>query len=554
MDGAPPTSVAPTHASAEDAPRLVTSQAPLPPWPVARKQSPAPLPRDVPAAAVAVAGAVAARRLLGQDLRNSVVYVGVVEAALPPAAQDGWRWRVRFGDGSAQVVAWPELHAWLMNDDDGDDAAAGDSCQAAQAPAAAPAPPPVAAPPPAAPAEQGAAGGSHKQYKGVSADLGDPSLFRTETRVGGQRVTHNGFATAAEAAHVYDEGRRRRGLRVVNFPREGTNEVQAVPYETDLFTLQRLEPGVDHVRPPRAPRADATTAEAAPKVLLRSCAATAVDTPVAAPPAPAAAAPSPPPEDADPLVGCRVRLPFGKSRGVKTTIYAGTVAAQRGRGTRYVVKLDTGGKCAITKADALKFSAAQAAAGGDAAGAAAGSHSLPQVKGACMQRGEQASKRSRQGGAAAAAPPPRKRKRPAEPPASDSDDAAAAVPSEPGEQPPSAAGAHPAACAAPAGAPAAAVASPATRAAPALSDGADAMAAFLRGITPPLQDLAAILGELPATGFTIAHVALLTLHRMGKPVFEQLRDDTCKALKITRPADQLAFTAALTTLQQQRAT
>ena len=48
------------------------------------------------------------------------------------------------------------------------------------------------------------------------------------------------FAAAEEAARAYDDAIRKAGRRVVNFPRPGTNEVQAVKGEEDKTTLKRL--------------------------------------------------------------------------------------------------------------------------------------------------------------------------------------------------------------------------------------------------------------------------------------------------------------------------
>ena len=128
-------------------------------------------------------------------------------------------------------------------------------------------------------------------------------------------------------------------------------------------------------------------------------------------------------------------------------------------------------------------------------------------------------------------PPPRKRKRLARSAASD--DNAAAGPSE-----------EPSAGAAIVSAPfGAAPLPPAAAAAAAAADAA----AFLCSIKPSLQDLDAIVQELHATGLSMAHLNAVAKHN-GAPAFALMRDDLFKALKITRFADQLSFTVALSAL------
>ena len=247
---------------------------------------------------------------------------GVIEAALPPALQDGWRWRVRFEDGTTEVVAWPTLQLWLVCDDDG---------EAVQSPAAQPGVPPPRL------AHAGGAGTeqkTRKRYKGVSRGQGS-SCFRTVHYLGGNRIERGPFATAEEAARSYDDDCRRIGLRVVNFPRAGTNEVQAVPYETELVTLQRVESGVDRTRhrAPPQPSARSKSREALPVALRSTRPPRAGNTPVAPPPPHAAAAESAPPsDDIDPLVGRLVSLPYRSTRNVTGSVckyYDGVVVAKR---------------------------------------------------------------------------------------------------------------------------------------------------------------------------------------------------------------------------------
>ena len=251
-------------------------------------------------------------------LREGSVAALVTMQAHQENAPQRLLFRVSFEDGEEVLWEWRELHPWVRRDDS-DIPQQLDTQPAAAAPAPVPSPAPsvpVSAPPTAAAAAVDSGGAPRKQYKGVSADLGDPTLFRTETRQGTVRTTCAGIATAEEAAHVYDNGRREQGKRVVNFPRDGTNEVQAVPYETDVETLRRVEPDVEHCRAQYAPRFKIAKPA---KMELRSRASAAVATPAAAPPpaaaAAAAAAPSLP-APVDSLIGRRVRC-----RSMRTVAY-----------------------------------------------------------------------------------------------------------------------------------------------------------------------------------------------------------------------------------------
>ena len=600
---------------------------------------------------------------------SSAVTIGVIDAALPPSGAHDWRFRVRFRDYPPETVSWPKLHSCLVKDDSDSDSDGQPAAQpAAPTPTAAPAPvlsAPMAAPAPAAPVPAPAAvddaeddeQAAGPMYRGVSAALDDPTLFRIETRDGGKRVTVTGFATAEEAARAYDDGRRRRGLRVVNFPRPGTNEVQAVPGEQDLITLRRVEPDAGHCRVPsrRAPR----SAAEAPPMALRSRAPAAVGTPAAAAPAAATAAASPLASPADPLIGQRVRVPFRS--GSTTKMKYGAVMAKRAGGAGYIVRLDDGDECTIDKAAVHKYNvsstvAADTAAGsparrqrgaraemgrgngGAGAGGGAGGAAVPYrgvwkslgcfraalcisrndrtmlgdfptieaaaravdvaarkagalhllnfpqttaeraavaewVKrppvAAALARREPAAKPAapkRSGEAArtaAGAAPKRKRVSAPTPSESDGEDAAA-----PPEQSPERSGTPvpdgeddraPAPAAAPAAAPIATPApapsgapAPAPPAAAAEPAGVEAVAAFLRGISRPLQDIDVILAALRATSLTMAGLSLLPQHAASKGVFKQLREDVFETLRVTRFDDQLKLTAALATLAPPR--
>jgi hypothetical protein len=110
--------------------------------------------------------------------------------------------------------------------------------------------------------------------------------------------------------------------------------------------------------------------------------------------------------------------------------------------------------------------------------------------------------------------------------------------------PPAAAPAVPPAAAAPAATPAP---PPAPPAAAAQTD-SDAIAAFLRDISPPLQNLPAILAAVPATGFTLEHLAVLARMEPNERRFQLLYQSTLAGLSIESPADKFSFTAALSSL------
>ena len=373
---------------------------PRPPQPQHRQQAAAAsdssmelVLRPMPSRAASLVGRRVAmwRRWHDYPGGRCTVFKGVIEAALPPARQDGWRWRVRLEDGTAEEAAWPELQSWLVHDEDNDG-------QAVQSPA----PQPAAPAPPSAPAGgAGAAQRAGKQYKGVKPE---GRLFRVVALTGGKRVSLGGFATAEAAAHAYDDGRRRCGQRVVNFPRAGTNELQAVRHERDLATLQRVEPGVDHTRcgvPPQRsppqhaprvePRSKAEAREASaqcpwPMALRSSRAPSAVDTL----PHVAAAQDAPPGEDDDSLVGRRVSLPYRETcSSSKAKYYEGVVVAKRAGA--YDVRLKDGYmQRGVSIKMVLKHSVTSAAEADDAAGAAAGSHA-PRQRGSRATAGNSSS-------------------------------------------------------------------------------------------------------------------------------------------------------------------
>lgn len=65
-------------------------------------------------------------------------------------------------------------------------------------------------------------------------------IFEAKLSAGGANTSLGYFATDLEAARAYDDAVRKAGRYVVNFPRPGTDEVQAVRDETERKTLKRL--------------------------------------------------------------------------------------------------------------------------------------------------------------------------------------------------------------------------------------------------------------------------------------------------------------------------
>jgi plasmid stabilization system protein ParE len=79
-------------------------------------------------------------------------------------------------------------------------------------------------------------------YKGVKVDAlaRTAAVFRAKIGInGGVHKFLGSFCTAEEAARAHDDAARKAGRRVVNFPRPGTDEVQAVKGERHDHTLAR---------------------------------------------------------------------------------------------------------------------------------------------------------------------------------------------------------------------------------------------------------------------------------------------------------------------------
>jgi hypothetical protein len=78
-------------------------------------------------------------------------------------------------------------------------------------------------------------------FKGVvfKATARPPAVFEAGCRIDCVQTNLGRFCTAEEAARAYDDALRKAGRRVVNFPRPGTDEVQAVRGEEERVTLLR---------------------------------------------------------------------------------------------------------------------------------------------------------------------------------------------------------------------------------------------------------------------------------------------------------------------------
>jgi hypothetical protein len=232
--------------------------------------------------------------LLGRRVRCVFDDTGPVEGVIVSVhrtAAYGTLWRVRYSDGEEEELLWCELRGALQpadeaaardatpvpsDDDDDDDAPPQFEAPAPQHRAAPRAPSAAAAPASDhSPQRQQSGGGGanvahtgaplpmpppDRQFKGVYSYGGS---FTTEYRTNGQRAHVGGFRTEEEAARAYDDEMRALGCRVVNFPRPGSGEVQAVRHEAHSVTLQRAQQRAPAAHTSRAAETMAAAAAAA---------------------------------------------------------------------------------------------------------------------------------------------------------------------------------------------------------------------------------------------------------------------------------------------------
>ena len=180
-------------------------------------------------------------------------------------------------------------------------------------------------------------------YKGVSivANARTAAVFKADLKDGGVTKFLGQFCTAEEAARAHDVAARKAGRRVVNFPRRGTGELQAVKGQEDKLTLAQhcaaqqaagvagaaggiASPGM--ASPPTKRRAAAPPPSepprkraTSPSIKTESPAAAAPEAPAAPPPPPyrrrppcrIGSAASPPPDDGPglPASGIKTETP-----------------------------------------------------------------------------------------------------------------------------------------------------------------------------------------------------------------------------------------------------
>jgi hypothetical protein len=244
-------------------------------------------------------------------------YDGVVDS-VRVTTKYGTLWRVYYAeDDDTEDLAWRELRDALQPP-------AQPAARADVTPAA-----PLLAEQEQAATPRGAAGA--RRYKGVCARQAIDQFQAFFHTAGG--VEDLGYFDSPEAAaRAYDDAVRAQGRRVVNFPRPGTDEVQAVPKLSDEQVLRRQK---------TAPSRSTPTGAEASLARARSSA-RAVDAGADAPaPAMRAAAAAAVRVDAPVLfAGCRVSVPFEAHGG--TQLFHGTVLPRRSGGGKFTVRFDDG--------------------------------------------------------------------------------------------------------------------------------------------------------------------------------------------------------------------
>jgi hypothetical protein len=180
------------------------------------------------AAWLAPPGSLIGRRVLREFEAGS--FVGVILSTRFTRAY-GQLWHVRYDDGDVEDLAWTELQDALRPADARElreSAGAGRSAAVVASAAHA-----AAVPTGSGAAADGQLPAAERCYKGVSSWVSRIYPFERHYRaalwVDGVNTLPGNFCTAVEAARAYDDAARVHGRLVVNFPRAGTEEVQAVP-------------------------------------------------------------------------------------------------------------------------------------------------------------------------------------------------------------------------------------------------------------------------------------------------------------------------------------
>ncbi len=437
----------------------------------------------------------------------------------------GMLWRVTYDDGDDEDLVWHELRTLLLPDTRaaaGGDAAtahAASACASRQLRSTTTA---VAAH--AAPAA--------RQYKGVypaqyTTDRWQCALYvpsKRDAAKGKRGLVHLGrFDDVLEAARAYDDAARRHGILAVNFPRPGTREVQAV-------AGRRMPARLFEQRPKLA--APQRTAQQYLGVAVRSS-----------------------------RFEARLREFHGGMHD--TAEAAARTVDEELRRRNQLHKLNFPATAAERAAKARGQPAAPQAAPAprqrkrtlEPESAAAPTRAAKTPRAQPAMAGAAAAARSGPGLATAVAP------------AASDDDMDAAAMEEPEEEEVAAKGSGaatllpiaPAAAKEPAAAlptaaptaapmlapPAAALPAPAPPAAAADSKLA-AVAAFLRGIQPPLEQLDAALAALPGSGVTMARLASFAASGQRAMLVDRAAESLCLQL----PFDRLAVLQALLALSQ----
>jgi hypothetical protein len=225
--------------------------------------------------------------LLGRRVRRvfegGVPWVGDI-TRLRRTEPYGTLWHVLYSDGDSEELMWQDLHKALLPLEE-PAAAAAEAVPAL--PARADAAPQLEAAGPrhrAAPRAPSAAAAPantrtrQRQQQGSGVAIASPTTraplsppappmrqykcvypegktFKVEYYAHGRRLYHGGYRTAAEAARAYDDAMRALGRRVVNFPRPGSGEVQAVRNQAHDVTLREAlaaAGGAGSAKPPAA--------------------------------------------------------------------------------------------------------------------------------------------------------------------------------------------------------------------------------------------------------------------------------------------------------------